>query len=544
MRTDTTAVRGGHLPTLAAVSQIIGSEILTLVEMAGGAGQAVSGSVLYDPNARPTRFPGAVALGIGLVLAGQRLGTQLQELKDAGYVALVYKSNDASDQTLRDTARAAGIALFRASDSAPWNQLAEIIDAAIVPRRESGRTLVDIRPGDLFDLANTVAALTGGAVAIADPEQTILAYSTLTEQPIDDTRRNSILRLHVPRTDQNDLDYRRVHASRDVVDVVTEEASLARSAIAIRAGDVVLGSLWLLKLAQGDTAEPVRVLREAANVAALHILHRRTAYVSNLTHQIDLVKPLLFESDRVELAALKLGIAAETVRIAAITSWPPQANAPETLQSRLRLFDVVRTACAVRLPTAVCGLADNIVYVVLPQNAEASRQFQRDALLRIVHNTRRLLNRPVLAGLGRPTPIAELEQSRVDAEGVLAELFREVEEGRLATDSGDVVADQESLGSRLYLRRIVTSLQSAGHFPGDYATRIAAHDARRKTSFEETIRIYLDQGGNAIEAAKRMGLHVNTVRYRLSRVEPLFGLNLEDPETRLLLWLQLWARHN
>ncbi len=41
-----------------------------------------------------------------------------------------------------------------------------------------------------------------------------------------------------------------------------------------------------------------------------------------------------------------------------------------------------------------------------------------------------------------------------------------------------------------------------------------------------------------------MGLHVNTVRYRLSRVEPLFGLNLEDPETRLLLWLQLWARHN
>ncbi|WP_247048166.1 helix-turn-helix domain-containing protein [Arthrobacter rhizosphaerae] len=49
---------------------------------------------------------------------------------------------------------------------------------------------------------------------------------------------------------------------------------------------------------------------------------------------------------------------------------------------------------------------------------------------------------------------------------------------------------------------------------------------------------------NAIVAAERLGLHVNTVRYRLSRVGTLFGLNLDDPETRLLLWLQLWARNN
>ena len=522
----------------------MGSEIVTLVEMAGGEQRAVSGSVLYDPNARPARFPGAVALGIGLSLSGKRLRLQLDDLKAAGYVALVYKANGASDETLRDKARSLGIALFRASDSASWNQLAEIFDAAIVPHRESGRTLVDIRPGDLFDLANTVASLAGGAVAIADPEQTILAYSTLPDQPIDDTRRNSILRLHVPQSEQNDLDYRRVHASSHVLDVVTEEPSLVRSAIAIRAGEIVLGSLWLLEAADRRSVDTPRVLREAANVAALHILHRRTTYVSSLTRQIDLVQPLLFEPDQVELAAIRLGISASSVRIAAISSLPAQSTAPETLQSRLRLFDVVRTTCAVRLPTAVCGLADNIVYIVLPQGAESSRTFQREAMLRIVHNCRRLLSRPVLAGLGRATALATLGQSRTDAETVLAELFRDVEEGRVCPDSQQVVADHESLGSRLYLRQIVTELQSAGHLPGDYAARIAAHDERRKTSFEETVRTYLDHGGNAIEAAKRLGLHVNTVRYRLTRIEPLFGINLDDPETRLLVWLQLWAKHN
>ena len=47
-----------------------------------------------------------------------------------------------------------------------------------------------------------------------------------------------------------------------------------------------------------------------------------------------------------------------------------------------------------------------------------------------------------------------------------------------------------------------------------------------------------------MEAARTLDVHVNTVRYRLSRVEPIFGIDLDDPETRLLVWLQLWARRN
>lgn len=64
------------------------------------------------------------------------------------------------------------------------------------------------------------------------------------------------------------------------------------------------------------------------------------------------------------------------------------------------------------------------------------------------------------------------------------------------------------------------------------------------SSFGETVRTYLDTGGNAIDVANQLGLHVNTVRYRLSRIKPLFGLDLSDAETRLLVWLQLWATHN
>ena len=532
------------LPTLADVARSAGSEILSLVEMPSDDRQIVAGSVLYDSTARPAKFPGAVALAIGLSLSGKRLGAKVRELSDAGYVAIVYKSNGTSDEVLRAAARDNGMALFRASDSVPWNQLAEIMDAAVVPHRQSGRTLVDIRPGDLFDLANTVAAQAGGAIAIADPEQTILAYSTLPDQPIDETRRSSILSLQVPHSVETDNDYRRVHAAADALDVATQDPSLRRTAIAIRAGDSVLGSLWLLELADHHNEDANRILREAANVAALHILHKRTTYVSNLTRQIDLVQPLLFDPKRAELAAIRLGISAPSIRVAALGIWPSEAIAAETLQSRLRLFDTIRTACAIRLPSAVCGLSDNIVYIVLPQTTETSRPFQRTAILKIVQNARRLLARPVLAALGAAATIDRLEDSRVNAELVLSELVRNVAEGRIAADSDDIVADDDSLGSRLLLRQFVSALTAAGQLPGSHALSIAAHDEQHKKSFEETIYAYLSCGGNAIDAAKSLDVHVNTVRYRLSRVEPLFGIDLDDAETRLLVWLQLWARHN
>jgi sugar diacid utilization regulator len=532
------------LPNLADVARSVGSEIVSLIEMPADNQQLVAGSVLYDSTARPARFPGAVALAIGLSLSGKRLGAKIQELSEAGYVAVVYKTNGASDASLRAAARETGMALFRATDSVPWHQLAEIMDAAVIPHRQSGRTLVDIRPGDLFDLANTVAAQAGGAIAIADPDQTILAYSTLPDQPIDETRRSSILRLQVPHSVETDRDYRRVHASSDAVNVATADPLLRRTAIAIRAGDSVLGSLWLLELAELSNEDADRILREAANVAALHILHKRTTYVSNLTRQIDLVQPLLFEPERAELAAIRLGIPAGASRVAAVGTWPADAIAAETLQSRLRLFDTIRTACAIRLPSAVCGFSDNVVYIVLPQTTELSRQFQRNAILKIVQNARRLLSRPVLAALGGAAPIDRLGESRVNAELVLSELVRNLTDGRISADSDDVVADDDSLGSRLQLRRMVSSLTTAGQLPGGLALRIAEYDEQHKKAFEETIHAYLSCGGNAIDAAKSLDVHVNTVRYRLSRVEPLFGIDLDDAETRLLVWLQLWARHN
>jgi purine catabolism regulator len=70
----------------------------------------------------------------------------------------------------------------------------------------------------------------------------------------------------------------------------------------------------------------------------------------------------------------------------------------------------------------------------------------------------------------------------------------------------------------------------------DYSRRhlgpLVKHDAARKGSLVPTLRAYLETGEQQ-EAAKRLRVHPNTLRYRLDRIREISGVDLEDPETRL-----------
>lgn len=58
----------------------------------------------------------------------------------------------------------------------------------------------------------------------------------------------------------------------------------------------------------------------------------------------------------------------------------------------------------------------------------------------------------------------------------------------------------------------------------------------------DTLLTWLESGSNANEAAGRLGVHPQTVRYRMRRLEELFGTRLRDPDARFELELVLRAR--
>ncbi|MDX3587835.1 helix-turn-helix domain-containing protein [Streptomyces europaeiscabiei] len=93
------------------------------------------------------------------------------------------------------------------------------------------------------------------------------------------------------------------------------------------------------------------------------------------------------------------------------------------------------------------------------------------------------------------------------------------------------VAEWRSIGPY----RLLTALPP--DTPRDPCVRLLLTPAHRDLA--HTAEVFLDHAGQAGRAAAELGIHRQTLYYRLSRVEQLTGLHLSDGEDRLLLHMAL-----
>ena len=80
------------------------------------------------------------------------------------------------------------------------------------------------------------------------------------------------------------------------------------------------------------------------------------------------------------------------------------------------------------------------------------------------------------------------------------------------------------------------------NFANAYLGALDEHDARRHSALVPTLAAYLRFGGALADAATSLGIHRNTLAYRLGRVAELTGHELANPRTRFMLQLALAAR--
>ncbi|WP_158817468.1 helix-turn-helix domain-containing protein [Methylocapsa sp. S129] len=76
-------------------------------------------------------------------------------------------------------------------------------------------------------------------------------------------------------------------------------------------------------------------------------------------------------------------------------------------------------------------------------------------------------------------------------------------------------------------------------FVQDSVGAIADHDREHNTPYLETLSAYLREGCRSQACADTMGLHVTTLRYRLTRIQELFGVDVETPEKRFAVELAI-----
>jgi DNA-binding PucR family transcriptional regulator len=69
--------------------------------------------------------------------------------------------------------------------------------------------------------------------------------------------------------------------------------------------------------------------------------------------------------------------------------------------------------------------------------------------------------------------------------------------------------------------------------------RIADHDKKHATAYLDTLSAYLREGCRPQATADALALHVSTLRYRLTRIEDLFEINVESPDRRFAIELAI-----
>jgi DNA-binding PucR family transcriptional regulator len=139
----------------------------------------------------------------------------------------------------------------------------------------------------------------------------------------------------------------------------------------------------------------------------------------------------------------------------------------------------------------------------------------------------------VKVGLGDVVPgLARAAASRRSAERTLQALTAGA--GPLA------VARSEDVADTVGVLQIVEALREVALPPRTSVARLREFDADHGGScLVETLRAYLDHFGDVSAASRTLGVHPNSLRYRLRRIAQVSGLDLGDPDARLLAQVQL-----
>jgi DNA-binding PucR family transcriptional regulator len=114
---------------------------------------------------------------------------------------------------------------------------------------------------------------------------------------------------------------------------------------------------------------------------------------------------------------------------------------------------------------------------------------------------------------------------------------RAVDTARRFGRRGDVVSFEE-LGVYRLLFHVQDPAELRG-FVDQVLGPLLAYDTRHQARLVLTLATFLAHNGNLQATARELSLHVNSVAYRLQRIQAISGIDLEKSEDRLLAQVAL-----
>ena len=560
-------------PAGAGIRQLLlalGEPVIDLVAAPAGLEDIEVGDVaILDADEEPERYRAHLVLIIGA--RGRRALRAALAAARRGAAAVVVKMDPDDDrEALKELAENTGTVVLGIRPEVRWAHLDSLVRDVIADARRAGEPASAEQPADLFALAETVAALTGGNISIEDATNRVLAYSR-SDDGVDELRRRSILGWEGPAHYLALLRewgvFERLRAGGEVVQV-EERAELGirrRLAIGIRVQDQWLGSIWVQEGSGplSDTAE--QALVGAARAAALLLVRHRTGTPSDLQVEESLLGRML--DGHIDPRTFAARIGAELTKPAAVVAFAltdlarsdsaPTGSAPTAPASkdsspsgsapaddsasvdrpafelrRAEMTSLITVHAGAFRRRALVAAGGSRVYMLLPGLPEGAGEGIVAGLAGdIVRSAGQRLRLDVRAAVGSVVGgLDSIATSKAEADQVLG----------IITHQGDRrVATIGDVRSEVLVGQTLALLEQHPQLRDPRISVLLAHDREHESGLVPSVLAYLGAQFNMRAAARLLHLHTNTLRYRLKRAETISGIDLADPHQCLFAHLQL-----
>ncbi|MCX5194178.1 helix-turn-helix domain-containing protein [Streptomyces sp. NBC_00249] len=381
--------------------------------------------------------------------------------------------------------------------------------------------------GDYQDLVDEISALLGAPATLENRDFRLIAFgahdsdSDGGELVLDPVRTRSILTRQSTAAVRSWFEgFGIARATGPVRIPAAPDAGVltGRICLPVRYRGIVQGYVWLLDQDPGPGAEALEAAMEAAQRIGVLLAEEAKAGADLSREFLAVLTAGRGWQRDMAVAALRLALGPGADGLHAAVCVAPWAGEPPAS---------VPGAAAVCVVPAEAGGPGQLAVLLRLRSA--------DALAPALTAVGRLLPR---AGTGTGTGVTAGLSDPVRGLAGLPAAWAQ------ATAAARTAAAQPRLGpvaqwSGIGPYRMLATLAASP--VDDPATRALLGPAHRELA--RTAEVFLDCAGQAGRAAAALGIHRQTLYYRLGRVEQLTGLDLDTGEDRLLLHMALKASH-
>ncbi|MFJ9583482.1 PucR family transcriptional regulator [Streptomyces acidicola] len=380
--------------------------------------------------------------------------------------------------------------------------------------------------GDYQELVDEISGLLGLPATLENRDFELIAFGAydsegdLDESALDPVRTRSILTRRSTAAVREWFEgFGITRATGPVRIPPTPEAGVYRGRIClpVRHRGVVLGYVWLLEGEPGPTdAQLSAAMEVTSRIGAL--LADEVQAGADLTRELRaaLTAEPGWQQD-MAVGDLRTALGPRAVGLHTVVCVAPWPSADPSDAPSVRAVPGATALCTVPWGAA----AQSLALLVRLRSADLP-QPARTAAARLLERA----GAKAAAGVaGARSGLAELGTAWQEASGAARAALAEPRLGP--------VAEWSTIGP---YRLLTTLPPEAVQDPSVRGLLTATHRELARTA-----EVFLDCAGQAGRTAAELGIHRQTLYYRLSRVEQLTGLDLDDGEDRLLLHMALKA---